>query len=87
MSVYTQTHTLLNIFLLQNYKLESPWLLLNYLLISKIISYISCKGQAFYAYVSILIENKGEITIECGISRLKSGDASGWQRVSYTILA
>ena len=72
--------------LLQNYKLESPWLLLNYLLISKMISYISYKGQAFYAYVCVLIENKGEITIECGIFRLKSGDVSGWQRVSYAIL-
>ena len=84
--MYPHTHTLLNIFLLQNYKLESPWLLLNYLLISKMISYIPYKGQAFYAYMCVLIENKGEITIECGIFRLKSGDASGWQRVSYAIL-
>ena len=50
------------------------------------ISYIPYKGQAFYAYMCVLIENKGEITIECGIFRLKSGDASGWQRVSYAIL-
>ena len=50
------------------------------------ISYISYKGQAFYAYVCVLIENKGEITIECGIFRLKSGDVSGRQRVSYAIL-
>ena len=44
-------------------------------------------GQSNAKTITILIENKGEITIECGISRLKSGDASGWQRVSYTILA
>lgn len=44
---------------------------------------ISYQGQVFYAYVSILIENEEEITIECCIYMLESRDASRWQSVSY----
>lgn len=39
---------------------------------------ISYQGQAFYAYMSVLIENKEEITIERYIYMLESGDVSTW---------
>lgn len=83
MHTHTHSHTNMHFISKLGAKLECPQLLLSYFLIRKIISGISYQSQAFYAYMSVLIENKEEITIERYICMLELRDASTWWRMSY----